>query len=293
MPLDEDKYPSETGRRRFVKGVVGSAALAGVGTGGAVAINTATSPTGVGGGITPFIGIENTDGPAPRGMPIIPLEINSEGALKGIWPQVETITVSGREVAIARTEINGTTYSSAWFQYCGVQNYAGIQPRADQDNFFRAVPSPPPGFDWQAEQKEGGDKLFVDDFANYETWGNGIGQSGIGKPAAARWRSEGDVQTIPVQVLRSTRVEQMANGEGEYSDLPGPVQDFISAATQDGFMAWLNKCTHFCCVPGFKAYSGSTKFNAGNEVYCQCHQSIYDPFSPVQKSFVALPRPDE
>ncbi|PSP66362.1 cytochrome B, partial [Halobacteriales archaeon QS_1_69_70] len=29
-----DKYPSDSGRRRFVKGVVGSAALSGVGVGG-------------------------------------------------------------------------------------------------------------------------------------------------------------------------------------------------------------------------------------------------------------------
>ena len=293
MPLDEDKYPSETGRRRFVKGVVGSAALAGVGTGGAAAIDTATSPSGVGGGITQFIGIENTDGPAPRGMPLVPLEIDDEGALRGIWPEVQTETVGGREVTIAESEINGVTYSSSWYQYCGIQNYAGLDPSADQDNYFRSVGSPPPGFTWQSEEKEAGDKLFVEDFDDYEEWGNGIGNDGVGKPAAANWRSDGDVQSIPVQVVRSPEVERMANGEGEYSDLPERAQSFISGATQDGFMAWLNKCTHFCCVPGFKAYEGSAKFGAENEVYCQCHQSIYDPFSPVELQFVALPRPGE
>jgi len=293
MPLDEDKYPSESGRRRFVKGVVGSAALASVGAGGAAAIDTVTSPSGVGGGITQFVGIENTDGPAPRGMPIVPLEIDSEGALKGVWPEVQEVTEGGRTVQIAQEEIGGVQYSNQWFQYCGVQNYEGLVPDADQDNFFRAVPSPPPGFDWQAEEKSGGDKFFVEDFADYEEWGNGIGSAGVGKPAAAQWRSEGDVQTMPVQVMRSPEIERMANGEGEYSELPGGVQSFISAATQNGFMAWLNKCTHFCCVPGFKAYEGSQKFGAGDDVYCQCHQSIYDPFSPVSASFVALPRPEQ
>jgi Rieske Fe-S protein len=291
MPLDEDKYPSETGRRRFVKGVVGSAALSSVGVGGAVALDTATSPTGVGGGITQFVGIENTDGPAPRGMPLIPLTIDSEGALKGRWPEVKTETVQGREVTTAETTINGTTYSSAWYQYCGIQTAQGLTPSADQDNFFRAVPGA--SLAWQSESKEAGEKFFVSDFDDYESWGNGIGQSGLGKPAKGQWRSEGDVQTIPVQVLRSPEVSKVAKGKGRYSDIPADVRDFFDAATEQDFMAWLNKCTHFCCVPGFKTYEGSAKFGAEDRVYCQCHQSVYNPFSPVSKSFVALPRPGE
>jgi len=94
-----------------------------------------------------------------------------------------------------------------------------------------------------------------------------------------------------VQLIRSNRVEQMAEGEGEFSDLPSSVCQFISASTAEGFIAWLNKCTHFCCVPGWKTQASSAAFNAENDIYCQCHQSVYDPFSPVLKQFVALPRP--
>jgi Rieske Fe-S protein len=279
---DSDKYPTESGRRRFVKGVVGSSALAAVGTGAAASIGTATYSTGAGGGITEFIGIENTDGPAPRGMPIIPLEIDDEGALKGVWPEVKTVEEEGQEVQVAEMELGGTTYSSEWFQYCGVQTYPGVQPDADQDNFFRAASNPP--YQWQSEAEvEGGDKLTVDLFEDYEDWGNGIGTAGIGKPAMGSWRSV-DVEpqsTMPVQVLRSTRIEGIAQED-----------EFIEAATQDGFIAWLDKCTHFCCVPAFKAYEDAPKFGAADGVYCQCHQSVYDPFSPVRKSFVALPRPE-
>ena len=286
MPLDEDKYPKETGRRRFVKGVVGSATLASVGVGGATALDTVTSPSGVGGGITPFIGIQNTDGPAPRGMPIIPIEIEN-GELKGKWPAVKEEKQGGQTVKVAKEEIGGIQYSNAWFQYCGVQNYEGLAPEADQDNFFRSTGSP--AFEWQSEAKSGGDKLLVSDFEDYKEWGNGIGKSGLGKPASARWRSEGDVQTIPVQVMRSPKVEEMANGN---MDLKPAAQKYIKAATDQGFIAWLNKCTHFCCVPGFKTQEGSAKFGAENDVYCQCHQSIYDPFNPVSNQFVALPRPE-
>jgi Rieske Fe-S protein len=296
MPLDEDKYPSETGRRRFVKGVVGSAALAGVGTGGAAALDTVTRPSGVGGGITQFMGVQNTAGPAPRGMPIVPITIDSEGALKGVWPEVKEVEEQGRTVKLAESDIGGTTYSSTWFQYCGIQNYTGIQPEpeADVTNFFRAASGPPSGLSWQSEAKEPGDKMFVEDFDDYQDWGNGIGQSGLGKPAITNWRSDAeDASNIPVQIVRSPEVSKVINGQGKYSDVPDSVRNFYEAATEQDFIAWMNKCTHFCCVPGFKAYDGSAKFDAENEVYCQCHQSVYDPFSPVSKSFVALPRPEE
>ncbi|WP_324758683.1 ubiquinol-cytochrome c reductase iron-sulfur subunit [Haloarcula montana] len=285
MPLDEDKYPAETGRRRFVKGVVGSAALSSVGAGGLAAVDATTDAAGEGGGTTQFVGVENTDGPAPRGMPIIPIEIDG-GQINGVWPEYD----EAAGAAITRDfGGSGIDYSSAWFQYCGMQTAAGIYPQADQDNAFRHSPGT---FSWQGEY-EAGTALTVDMFSDYQEWGNGIGRAGVGKPASVTWRSDGDVTSIPVQILRSVEVERMANGEGEYAELPSNVQSFISAATDQGFIAWLNKCTHFCCVPGFKKNAGSANFGAANEIYCGCHQSVYDPFSPVQTTFVALPRPPQ
>ncbi|PSQ31438.1 cytochrome B [Halobacteriales archaeon SW_8_65_20] len=278
MPLDEDKYPMESGRRRFVKGVVGSAALAGVGTGSAMAIGATTNSSGVGGGTTQAMAIENVDGPAPRGMPIIPLTIEN-GELKGVWPEVTESKEDGQTVKVAETDMGGVTYSTQWFQYCGVQTYPGTQPENDQDNFFRVGSNP--AYDWMSDLSSG-DKLTVDMFDDYEEWGNGIGQSGLGKPATGRWRSEDVDQTMPIQVIRSPRIEEQAQDD-----------EFLSAATEQGFLAWLNKCTHFCCVPGFKQLEGSASFDAEDKVYCQCHQSVYNPFSAVQTPFVALPRPGE
>jgi len=283
MPLDEDKYPEESGRRRFVTGVVGSAALASIGAGGAAAVDTMTDPSGEGGGTTEFVGVENIDGPAPRGMPIVPIEIQ-DGQLTGVWPEYDP----DARVAVARDfGGSGIDYSSAWFQYCGIQTAPGVRPQADQDNVLRSSPG---SYDWQSDVEQGA-PLTVDMFDDYESWGNGIGQAGLGKPASATWRSEGDVQSIPVQLIRSNQVAQMAAGEDEYSDLPGSVRQFVAAAAPEGFIAWVNKCTHFCCVPGWKTQAGSAAFNAENDIYCQCHQSVYDPFSPVVTQFVALPRP--
>jgi site-specific DNA-cytosine methylase len=41
-----------------------------------------------------------------------------------------------------------------------------------------------------------------------------------------------------------------------------------------------------------QALPDGRKFSVADEIYCQCHQSVYDPFSVIQESFVALPRPE-
>jgi len=281
MPEDTDKYPTESGRRRFVKGVAGSATLAAVGTGAAASVGAATAPSGAGGGLTTFFSIPNTDGPAPRGMPIIPIEV-VDGELKGVWPD-------NVENNVAQMEVGGATYSSTWFQYCGVQTYPGVAPNADQDNTFRVASGAGGTYSWMSDF-EAGEPLTVDMFDDYETWNNDIGQDGLGKPAIASWRSV-DVspqETLVAQVLRSTRIQELRQNPPD-----GVNADFVRAATTEGgFIAWLNKCTHFCCVPGFKHIEGSAAFGAENRVYCQCHQSVYNPFTIEQGSFVALPRPE-
>lgn len=287
---DSNKYPPESGRRRFVKGVVGGASLSGVGAAGSTALNSITNPTGVGGGQTTFMAIQNTDGPAPRGMPMIPVEVDADGYLRGRFPEWETVEREGQIIDVAETEIGGQSYSARWFQYCGMEEAPGLQPEnaESQDTYFRYT-TPPAAYDWQRTEVEDGDRMHIDHFDDYEEWGNGIGTSGIGKPAKGTWRSagveRGDGQII-VQVLRipPDRLEAMKSNS-QYSD-------WLEAATAEGFMAWMDKCTHFCCVPTFKGTEQSVRFDAEDKVYCACHQSVYDPYSVVRRGFVARPRPD-
>jgi Rieske Fe-S protein len=103
---------------------------------------------------------------------------------------------------------------------------------------------------------------------------------------------------MPVQILRSPVIEELAETGsarvlGQTYEASGSTRRFIQEACPQGFIAWLNKCTHFCCVPGWKQLPGSATFNAENAVYCQCHQSVYQPFSVVQTLFTALPRPGD
>jgi Rieske Fe-S protein len=277
-----DKYPGESGRRRFVKGVVGGSVLAGGAGGGAAVVNSVTSSSGAGGGTTTSRAIENTAGPAPRGMPIIPVEVTSDGSLRGVWPEVQTVSQGGQEVEIARTEDfkgTGVTYSQEWFQYCGVEAYAGLKPGFESDNIFKSGSNP--AYDWQSEAYSQGDPLKADDFGDYREWNNQYGNEPNGKPATGIWRSEGAEETIPIQVIRSPLIEELAQQD-----------PFVEAATDQGFIAWLNKCTHFCCVPGWKQSADAEKFGETSEVYCQCHQSLYDPFTVVETLFVARPRPE-
>jgi Rieske Fe-S protein len=273
---DDDKYPQDSGRRRFVKGVVGSAGMAGVGAGGLAAANALTNPTGSGGGRTTYFGVQNTAGPAPRAMPMVPIEIDDEGFVKGVYPDVQEIEEGGQTREVARMELGGATYEADWFQYCGVQTYEGLRPDYDGDNYFRYTSAP---YDWQPSSG----RVNVEDFANYETYDNDYGDAGIGKPAKATWRSQNVDNTIPIQLIRSPLVEEKIANES------GPVVDWLEAATANGMMAILNKCTHFCCAPqGFRT---SSYGNAEDKIYCQCHQSVYDPFSIVEKTFVAFARP--
>ena len=282
-----DKYPSDSGRRRFVKGVVGSAALSGVGVGGAATVNLATQPAGGGGGPTEFVGIQLQGGPAPRGMPYIPIEIEDNGDIRGVWPEAEEVTEDGVTFLQAEQEVGGRTYSTEWFQYCGRQQSEGIQPDADKDNYFRSVAPGDARHEWQADQLGGGDTLNVEHFSDYETWGNEFGRDGVGKPAKATWRSD-DVpedEIVPVTVIRSKLIEEKAQRDDE-------VGQWYSAASSRGVIAYMNVCTHFCCVPGYKFSESAAQFDIEDGVYCQCHQSQYDPFTPEFDTFVSLPRPD-
>ncbi len=289
--MTDDKYPVDSDRRRFVKGVVGGSVLMGVGTTASAAVDTLTSPSGEGGGLVNFKAIELLDGPAPRGMPQIPVEVDDEGYLRGVWPEVTTETQAGREVTLAKSENfrgSGVTYRGDWFQYCGVQTYPGVAPAAAEEsdeitNYFRYAS----GTGWLEEVgKEAGDRIHVEDFEDYAEWTNDFGSPGTGKPAAGSWRSEGlePSETMPVEVIRSPIVEDAVADAADDS--------WLAASTDRGFIAHLNKCTHFCCVPGFKSSNFQGAVSATDRIYCQCHQSIYDPFSIVDKSFTALPRPD-
>jgi len=276
-----DKYPAESGRRRFVKGVVGGAALAGVGAMGSATVNTLTTSGGIGGGQTQAMSIRQTGGPAPRGLPQIPVEVTDDGYIRGIWPETQTVTQEGQEIEVAQEQLGGKEYAGAWFQYCGVESQENLSPSFESDNLFRAAPGK---YDWQDDTYEAGDQIHIDDFDNYTEWGNGVGDAGVGKPASVTWRSQDAETNLNAIVIRSPRIEEAVENSGN---------EWLEASTDQGFIAYLNVCTHFCCIPDYKVLEESARYDAENGTYCVCHQSTYDPFTLEQSLFIARPRPDE
>ncbi|GAB3030581.1 QcrA and Rieske domain-containing protein [Natronobiforma cellulositropha] len=285
---NDDNYPVESDRRRFVKGVVGGAALSGVLTTGAVSVTSLTTPSGGGGGTMNYRGANRDLGPAPRSIPQIPIELDDDGNIMGLWPEPETREEGGVEFLVSEREfeVDGetVTYSTEWFQYCGLQTFQGIEPDADQDAYFRYDDAPPTNdYPWM-ENIIGGSQMNVDDFDQYEDWGNDIGDAGIGQPATGTWRSEDlpPEQTIPIFVMRSALIEELAEED-----------EWIAQTCPEGLIAFVGKCTHFCCVPNYKQLGESANFGAENKIYCQCHQSVYDPLNIVEEQFVSLPRPED
>lgn len=269
----DDNYP-EKGRRNFVKKVVGAGVLGSVGTVGFMSYDMLTQQTGEGGGQVTYNGIELLAGPAPRGMPQIPLEIGSNGEIIGVAPPE-----GGRQIA----DFN---YSMEWFQYCGVQGYPGVRPGFESENRFRYNSR-----NWHEDRA--GEVMNVDHFSDWESYQGSANNAteGIGKPAWGTWRSQGVDQTMPVAVIKTDKQRLLDNAPNQ------SVEDWIDATVPQGFIGWLNKCTHFCCVPqGFQTSDygcgGGSDPCSGDLVYCQCHQSIYDPFSIVTENMIALPRPE-
>jgi len=55
----------------------------------------------------------------------------------------------------------------------------------------------------------------------------------------------------------------------------------VEVGTEDGFIAFLGKCTHLCCVPNW--HKAKPELNL---IFCPCHAGQYDPFDVYEQEFV-------
>ncbi|MFB6284042.1 MAG: ubiquinol-cytochrome c reductase iron-sulfur subunit [Halobacteria archaeon] len=271
--MDDDKYPEE-GRRNFVKKVVGAGVLGSAGMFGVLGFDWSKQKSGIGGGKTSYLGIEKVIGPAPRGMPQIPLEIEN-GELMGRAPAKDGSTIKGFD------------YSWDWFQYCGIQSYPGVQPKFKSDDKFRYNSN-----GWQGKNDLSDKVMKVSDFSDWKEYKGPAKQAteGIGKPGWGTWRSENVKKEIPVAVIKTDKQKLLDNAPSD------SIKSWIDETCPEGFIAWLNKCTHFCCVPqGFQQSDfGCNEGNvcSANMVYCQCHQTRYNPFNVVSETMFSKPKPE-
>jgi len=151
------------------------------------------------------------------------VEVTDDGYIRGIWPETQTITQEGQEIQVAQEQLGGKTYTGAWYQYCGVESQENIEPDYEaEDNLFRAAPGK---YDWMDEVYDEGERIHIDDFDDYDEWGNGIGDDGVGKPASVTWRSQNAETALNVNVIRSSRIEEAVENSGD---------EWLEASTDQG-----------------------------------------------------------
>lgn len=256
MPEDDESViapqQEEEGvdRRSFVKGAMGASTLAVAGAAGFGMFKQVAIPPDTIVRFINYLGARVMPGsPAPRGLPFIPVRVNSEGYVEGI------------------PEADGTNYLDV-LRYCGYQNAPNLNPGFTQDNTFRyflteeKVHQAGDRADdiWFFLDKMG-ERVHVDDFADRD----------YGTAAAVRWRSEGvgssDIVTMMVLKLDPDQFE------GPHSDR---LEEFMDM--DHHLIAMSAICTHFCCVPGYKESDLANQFNAWEMAFCTCHNSRFNPY---------------
>ncbi|MFC7138085.1 hypothetical protein ACFQRB_19660 [Halobaculum litoreum] len=126
-----------------MKGVLGGAVLAGFGATGSAAVNSLTSPQGTGGGVTQYVGNTLIDGPAPRGMPQVPVRIDDEGYIRGVWPTVGQAEQGGRQVSVAEMEPAASSTRASGSSTAASRTPKGSSPMRTKTS-SSATPRTPP-----------------------------------------------------------------------------------------------------------------------------------------------------
>lgn len=243
--------PGGMSRRSFVKTALGAATVGAVGATGAGLV----VPLSTAGGLKirrfPFLGARKIGGPAPQGIPLIPLTINKEGFIEGV-PELGAF------------EGSKEPHSLEWYKYCAHEAAPGLRPEFTQDNVMRYFNNP---VKVAAAESQGipiwyknklDRKMRADDFAE------------VDQGAPCRWRSEGQEQNniITGIVIRVRK-----------DDVKGSVPEGFIASTEDDrhFIGFCSFCAHFCCVPGYQESEIPLQKGLFDKIYCTCHDSVYDP----------------
>lgn len=250
QPLD---VPEERrfSRRSFVKGCIYASvgvAAAGGALGMALPLSVANKSAFT---RVEYVGATLVSGPAPQGVPLMPLAVDGNGDLS-INPIPEGVP--------------GGVLN--WYKYCAHERSAGLQPSFKaKDEFIR--------FFLTEEKKativEGWylDKLGkVVNVRDFDV---------VGKGAGFNWRSEGqsgkNIITGIIIKIDPSKME-FKNAQEQV------VREQFIVPTPDGqaLIAYSSFCKHFCCVPGWHESPLAQSSGVWDKMFCTCHLSVYDPY---------------
>ena len=263
VALDEPEV-RRFSRRSFVKGCLYASALgvAAVGAGAAVLPLSSTNAS-------PFVRVEYigatlTSGPAPQGVPLMPLAANPDGDLM---------------VNPAPAGIEGGVLN--WYKYCSHERTLGLQENfRAQDEFIRYFLTPEKVQSivegWYLDRL--GQVVNVRDFTE------------LHRGANFNWRSQGlSGKNIITGIIIKVDPKLLEfSGANEQV-----VREQFLVPTPDGnaLIAYSSFCKHFCCVPGWHESPLAQAQGFWDTMFCTCHLSVYDPYL-VKGDFYMLQLPD-
>lgn len=253
-------------RRSFVKTCVGAAsagalAASGLGLAAGLAI-----PRRAGGAVLNYYGAHRVAGPAPRGVPYIPVTVEN-----GVF--VGKTSIPGRD--------GGEVNVLEWYKYCGHAGAPGLNPDFTEDNtltYFIAEEKLKSITPWFKDLL--GKPIRPEDFP-----ADGFGASFI-------WRSAG--QSGP-NVLTGVLIKAPNREIELVSSVVAPAkpirdEDEFAYVREnifhENYIGVSTFCTHFCCIPGYReAEALARPRDAWDNMFCTCHNSNYNHRQPVLYSF--------
>lgn len=266
-PLDLPA-PRRLGRREFVRGCL-YATAAGLAAGGAQGVLGLASPRRGPMRRVDYLGATVVGGPAPQGLPLLPLRVGADGTLEG----------NPAPPAFPDGVLD-------WYRYCGHERAPGLQrdarPEDEALRYFVSSEKVPTirGFRDQTGRDDVG--WFLGRHGTPARVGD-FRAGGWGAPVS--WRSEGrtGADIVHAIVLRVDPAQLRLEGLAE-----GMLEGFF-VPTPDGglLLAYVGFCKHFCCTPGWHETGLAASFDAEEKVYCSCHHSVYDPLR-VRPDFFLL-----
>ena len=259
-------------RRSFVKACVttaGVGALAATGLGMAAGLAIPRKP-----GLPPvrYFGAHRVAGPAPRGVPYIPITVQ-DGQIVG-------------KTSLPHYDPGETGEINAleWYKYCGHSGAPGLRPDFTDDNTLTYLPKEEyehlitPWFKAYLDQPIRIDHFPADNFG-----------------AAFKWRSEGQggANVLTGIVIRVAASQLKLVGSAvppakpiSQAEFDWVAQNVFHKEGNSYYIGVSSFCTHFCCAPGYREAELLARPRAAwDNIFCTCHNSNYNFREPVAFTF--------
>lgn len=265
-------------RRTFVKTCVGVAAGGTLAASGLSMAASLAKPRPAGGAVLRYYGTNRVSGPAPRGIPYIPITVEN-----GVFVGKTSIPKFGEEA----TPVNALD----WYKYCGHGAAPGLKPEFTQDStltYFIAeekLKSITPWFKDLLGKPIRPEDFPADNFGASFIW-RSKGQSGpnVLTGMLIKTPSSDEAFLGPRFITAPQPPGRALASQAEYEFVRKNV--FHLDPQHGNFIGVSTFCSHFCCIPGYReAEKLARPRDAWDNMFCTCHNSNYNFREPTAFTF--------